>query len=58
MLKTLTAVFVVASFATIAVAQQPSAPAADGQFSSAQVMSTVPGDDLTLPLSLRLCRSE
>ncbi|HEV3113576.1 MAG TPA: PRC-barrel domain-containing protein [Candidatus Binataceae bacterium] len=48
MLKTSTAVFVVASFATIAVAQQPSAPAADGQFSSAQVMSTVPGDDLTV----------
>src|SRR5579864_1292440 len=48
MLKTSTAVFVVASFATIAAAQQLSPPAAEGQFPSAQVMSTVSGDDITV----------
>ena len=48
MLKTSIAVFAVASFATIAAAQQPSAPVAEGRFPAAQVMSTVAGDDLTV----------
>jgi sporulation protein YlmC with PRC-barrel domain len=48
MLRTSIAVFAVASFATIAAAQQPLAPAPGGQFPSAQVMTTVPGDALTV----------
>jgi sporulation protein YlmC with PRC-barrel domain len=46
--KTSTAVLAITLFATIAVAQQPTAPVPGGQFPSAQVMSTVPGDALTV----------
>jgi len=46
--KTSTAVLAITLFATIAAAQQPTAPVPGGQFPSAQVMSTVPGDALTV----------
>jgi hypothetical protein len=48
MLKTSMAVFALALSTTIVAAQQPPAPAAGGQFPSAQPKTTVPGDDQTV----------